>query len=619
MAGTMSGPAWWPQPSAPEGASAAEGIRKQLGRPDMDPLRVLVREAAQNTWDARLDSVAEVGFDIGLTRPGISGMAPWRDALLPAFCDDKSLGLSAVLHDPDAVVLTISDRGTGGLGGPLRGDYVHEGSADFVGLVRDIGRPSRRAHSGGTYGFGKGVLFTTSAAGTILVRTRCLWQGRVQTRLIVPALGASFDHDGRLYTGRHWWGRTAIDGIPDPLIDDEADAVAETLGLPTRGPNELGTDIVILGATLGSNPPMEPEEPERPRTLADAANFIGSAMLWELWPVMIDVSESGGRMRCRVAVDGHELDLPRAESVPRLQPFVRAYRTARTDGESLRSRNPTVTLGRFALEAFMTPVRTHWTDIAAPADGSMHHCALMRQAGLVVQYRPGPRILDNDISYGAIFQTDVGVDDVFASAEPPTHDAWVHKNMEDPAGRKLVQSALRTVDNRMRDYVHADSQRSVDADRQPPLGALSNRFSSLLPTGSGQGADPSSSGSNGGGGGNGDALVRTHTSQLVEMDGDFYVVTDIAVAATTSTIRVTATAFVALDTGSETEPPAGSSIPEVLYYLAGDGSETHGGAVLTLKANDRRGWRVVVRPVVGTATRIRISGEYAQGEVNDGS
>ncbi|MEV5540073.1 hypothetical protein AB0L13_24775 [Saccharopolyspora shandongensis] len=603
---------WWPQPSAPEGASAAEGIRKQLGRPDMDPLQVLVREAAQNTWDARLDSAAEVGFDIALTRPGTSGLTPWRDALLPAFGDDKSLGLSAVLHDPEAVLLTISDRGTGGLGGPLRGDHVHSGSADFVGLVRDIGRPSRRAHSGGTYGFGKGVLFTTSAAGTILVRTRCLWEGRVQTRLIAPGLGAGFDHDGRLYTGRHWWGRIASDGIPDPLLDVEADVVAEALGLPARGADELGTDIVLLGASLGSNPPAEPDEPERRRTLTEAARFIGSAMLWELWPILIETPEGGARMRCRVSVDGEELFLPPAERVSRLQPFIRAYRAAHEGGENLRSRNPSVTLGRFAIKAFMTPVRAHWTDIAAPTDGAMHHCALMRQAGLVVNYRPGPQLPDPDVSYGAVFRTDVDVDDTFASAEPPTHDAWVHKNMEDPTGRKLVRSALRTVDNRMRDYAYAEPERAAAARRQPPLGALSNRFSSLVPTGAGQGASHRAGGTNGKDSGNRNALVRTRTQpHLVEMDGHFVVVTDIAVATTASPVRVTATASVALDTGSETEPPAGSTSPEVLCFQTADGAETRSGAVLTLAPGDRRDWRIVVRPVAGAATRVRVTGEYA--------
>lgn len=43
---------WWSQPVAAEGSSASEGIRRQLGKPKLDPLTVLVRETAQNSCDA---------------------------------------------------------------------------------------------------------------------------------------------------------------------------------------------------------------------------------------------------------------------------------------------------------------------------------------------------------------------------------------------------------------------------------------------------------------------------------------------------------------------------------------------------------------------------------------
>ncbi|MEV5731340.1 hypothetical protein AB0N50_37145 [Streptomyces pharetrae] len=611
----MKNAKWWAQPSAPEGASPGEGIRKQLGRPDLDPLQVLVREAAQNTWDARLGT-SEVGFDVALAEPGPFGLQPWKDLLLPAFGDDTSLSLAAALDDPATVLLTISDRGTGGLGGPLRGDRVYHGSADFVGLVRDIGRTSHRAHSGGTYGFGKGVLFTTSTAGTILVRTRCRWQDRIQTRLIAVALGDSFDHQERRYTGRHWWGRIAVDGIPDPLLDGEADAVADALGLPARAADELGTDIVIVGARLGSSANSEADEPEQPRTVEEAARFIGSAMLWELWPIMIDTPHDSTRMRCRVSVGGEALALPEADRVARLQPFVRAYRSAHTDGSPVRSRTPAVDLGRFAVEAFITPVRPHWTDIAAPTDGPMHHCALMRQAGLVVQYRPGPQLSDSDVSYGAVFRTNVGVDDAFAAAEPPTHDAWVPKNMEDATARKLVRSALRTIDNRMREYAWAEPERATAAGAQPALGALSNRFASLMPTGTGSGAGQRPPGLGGRPTGTGaGSLVRILAPpQLVEMDEEFLVVTDITAAFVSRPIRVTATASVALDNGSETEPPAGAASPHVVRFQTLDAAETRSGAVLTLTAEDPRDWRVVVRPIDGAATRVRLSAEYTQAE-----
>src|SRR5262245_20870155 len=45
---------WFGEQFPPHCALAAEGFGKLLGRPHLDPLTVLIRETAQNSWDARL-------------------------------------------------------------------------------------------------------------------------------------------------------------------------------------------------------------------------------------------------------------------------------------------------------------------------------------------------------------------------------------------------------------------------------------------------------------------------------------------------------------------------------------------------------------------------------------
>src|SRR3954465_5566363 len=55
---------WIPEPKPPSGGLAAEGFYKLLGRPRLDPLTVLVRETAQNSWDARLNNGYPVGFTL---------------------------------------------------------------------------------------------------------------------------------------------------------------------------------------------------------------------------------------------------------------------------------------------------------------------------------------------------------------------------------------------------------------------------------------------------------------------------------------------------------------------------------------------------------------------------
>src|ERR1700757_3931725 len=55
---------WVPESYPRAGGLAAAGFYKLLGRPRLDPLAVLVRETAQNSWDARLDNGNPVDFTI---------------------------------------------------------------------------------------------------------------------------------------------------------------------------------------------------------------------------------------------------------------------------------------------------------------------------------------------------------------------------------------------------------------------------------------------------------------------------------------------------------------------------------------------------------------------------
>ena len=62
-------PSWVSQPVPRMGAIKAEGIMNQLGRPTVDRLTVLVREAAQNSWDAADRSQSgPVNFGLDLRR-----------------------------------------------------------------------------------------------------------------------------------------------------------------------------------------------------------------------------------------------------------------------------------------------------------------------------------------------------------------------------------------------------------------------------------------------------------------------------------------------------------------------------------------------------------------------
>jgi hypothetical protein len=615
---------WWSQPFAPEGSAAAEGIVKQLGQPALDPLTVLVREAAQNSWDAR-DGSGPVEFRVSVQTLGHRAEA-WRRRLLPQPGDGSGVELSRALM-PDSVLLVISDRRTVGLGGPLRaGQRAARGeNADFVQFLRNVGEPSDHKFGGGTYGFGKGIFYRLSGASTILVSTLTREDGPTRRRLMGAALGHSWYDGEQRYTGRHWWGNIASDDIPDPILSSAADAVASELGLPNFDDGRSGTDIVVIGADLG----VTGDEPHaRPRTAEEAATFLSSSILWHLWPKFVPDAD-GQYMEFAVSVEGADLRLPSPEDLAEFQPFVESLRSVRA-GEgaaftrSLAPRNA----GRFSMTVAGANTGATRLLVAAarPFEGPTSHIARMRVAELVVDYLAGPPHPDAVFRYGGVFKASEDADGVFAAAEPPTHDDWVDKGLTGTV-RGVVQGARRFVLRQIEEKLGLGGP--VGGGGGQGLGELSARLSSLVPTVAATGASPVAPTSNGsrspgsgvggisGGGGRAAGRVGGHArlvgSPALQLhDGTPFLVALVHVPAADRSRRVRAEVLVVVEGGGrETEPPAGALMPAVTQWQPVGGGPAVHSATLDLPAGEASDWWVYATHVPDAVVRFRVTQETA--------
>ena len=150
-------PAWFAQRYPPGGAVAGDGIQKQLGTPQLDPLEVLVREAAQNSWDAKLSAERSISFCLYFSTLRDEKLHRWRTTVGEGEHLD-TFQLQEVLRDDEVTVLTVSDRRTTGLGGPTRSDQATGEDPDFVNFIRNVGEPRDTELGGGFDGFGKGSL-----------------------------------------------------------------------------------------------------------------------------------------------------------------------------------------------------------------------------------------------------------------------------------------------------------------------------------------------------------------------------------------------------------------------------------------------------------------------------
>lgn len=469
---------------SPSGNLASSGVLNQLGRPKLDILQVLVREAVQNSWDARGTDSTVVRF----------GMAGWslssqqrkllREIIFPHIPNHLNLDFS---QQESVNVLAIYDRGTTGLGGPTRADTALSESeaSSFVDFIRNVGQPPTKQFSGGTYGYGKAAFYRASQVRTICVHTRCLYQNQLQSRFIVAALGEPYSDQEHRYTGRHWWGRLD-ENLAEPVLDKEADELAQQLGLPTFSDEELGTTIVVLQPTFGERTPRQ------------AMNFCVECLLWYFWPKMLKQESDQPAMQFQVQWEGDPIKIPHPSDFPPLQGFVQAMGALKTEEEkpswgkivSIDARRPKKHLGRLSLQRFPLVKRNRLD--SGDKTGSFiehrsHHVALMRQAELIVKYLPGPALPTDYIEYAGVFITDKEVDDVFANAEPPTHDNWTHEFLEEKTHKTFIRVALRRIKEEINKFVRPPMTQT-EGTELTPLGAFANLLGELLPGQEGPGA-----------------------------------------------------------------------------------------------------------------------------------
>ena len=629
------------EPFNPTGNVASEGIQNTLGRPTMDLLTMLVRETVQNSWDARRDPTGGVTY-------GLAGWALDEEARRVARGEvfrqePPNLPIHEILSS-NPMVLAVYDRGTTGLGGPIRADQLSEEARDFVDFLRNVGQPPDKEFGGGTFGYGKSSLYMASRVRTILVHTRCTYAGAEESRLMGAALGPQFQAGGHPFTGRHWWGGFANDRVIDPIVGESADAIASALGMPEYTEGETGTTILVIAPRLEDREPL------------DAMRFMGEGLLWNFWPKMIGRADGPPAMEFRLRWEGEPLDLPDPAHHAPLSGFVPALRAAResTPGESsptmevgeIRSQRPNRRLGMLALNRFPWLERSNKTDSSGPdalsggaaIEGPAHHVALMRQAELVVRYLVGPELPTAAIEYGGVFITDPETDDSFAKAEPPTHDDWVPTVLENRAERRNVNVALREIRNALVDFATPRSGGSAEGS-QVPLGAFAEGLGGLMPAEEGVGASvvPPPAGGPRGGGGNsrelrsgsgGDGsggssgsgaegratrpgLEIVEEPHLEEVDDSAAVVASFRVTGSSRSEEaiVSARAAVAVADGDslERDAPAGGYVPMVLWWRNSDGDLIRGEPTIAVPVNDDGIWSVAVDTDPDTTLVLRLS------------
>lgn len=458
----------------PLGNVVSEGVWNQLGRPELDRLSLLFREAIQNSWDARLGErirFAVEGFGLSASQAGafreFFASAPPKEAYRsPGAVSEDIEDIRGWLADGTPRLLVISDRGTSGLDGPVRADQQVEPNEtrNFVDFLRNVGQPPSSEGGGGTFGYGKAAFYLASRCRTILVYTKCRHRGRPETRLVAASLTHNFQTRGRRFTGRHWWGTRDKDEVVVPLINEEADELAGSLGMPQFGDNEFGTSIAI------ASPAFDDEELGR----------IDRIALRNLWPKLKARKGGPPPVELTIRISGHSVPIPDADSVPPYDAYWRAYLALHDETTAGTTTYNRVTTGRFAFEKSVLFSLEVSNDLPEHEQRA-HHIALIRAPEIVVRYLDASRSMGAEhLGFVGVFKAAKDVDYAFAQSEPPTHDDWEPASVSDKKAKGIVSKAIRTLRKEARFFARLGRAQTTSATGQP-LAQLAHEFAQITP------------------------------------------------------------------------------------------------------------------------------------------
>lgn len=436
------------------GTISAGGVLKNLFGSKLSVTEIFLREAVQNSYDARVSDPERPGkkkpliFKIHAYRFSKEQLTSLKKLL--GFNNPSSFFYRNILPNISENMLNIevTDLNTFGLiGKPQPTDTL--GDQNFAHFVYFTGNDKKKDKaSGGSFGFGKASLYAFSKARTIIVYSRISSQidsnreKKYQSRLIAIA------SDERIEDAidRCWWGKrvdaTQTQGMyAAPIIGTEADEIAASLGMGIFDEDQTGTSILVLNAD--SDKPVK-DEYDNIKTIdeiiqKDLPRFI---VHW-YWNKIATKN-----IFFELKYENELIEIENPAEINPYKTFIKAYKKYQENKKDRKfsetktfakvmMERPKVDIGYISLSS--SPImNVKYKDLFPIFKSGEPVVAFMRGIGHIVYYDKFSFVTDNaeNTCYG-IFKTDTtaapngeekgAVDREFRLMENQTHDKWEYQ------------------------------------------------------------------------------------------------------------------------------------------------------------------------------------------------
>ena len=518
---------WLPEENGIAGGFEAAGFLRLLGVPSLHNVELLVRETAQNSWDARSGkSQVDMQFIGKVLEKGNTEYSALVDKFF-ANTPKKSQfpSLLGSLKKSNIPILIIRDSETKGLGGVTNARSVGQENATnrYRKFLLNIGEQGYKEHGGGAYGYGRSICFSASFSHTAIIYSRTKDDlSDYESRLIGVGYGNQFALNETNHNGRHWW--TNSDTIGCPITGDSADSLAVELGLKPYKRKESGTTIMIIDPDLGND-------------LADAMSAIALSIEMHLWPKYADLSKSGRppQMSFSVTHSGKAIQIRQPSDIEPLKHYVRAFnsslkrnsdRATKLDTHDpglkhapifLRPDQTSNPIGQLSVSSYpkhsiflLDPDTSETSYMQTKLYSLNSHVVLLRDQDLVISYESIKANDDSTIGTAGVFKADPSSNEKLRMSEPPAHDSWSegHQNPE-------VNRVTRAVHRNIKRFIESQINPTAATDRtgstadNSHASVISKHIGSLIwnevMLGGGNMTTPTTTTTPGGGGGGGGA------------------------------------------------------------------------------------------------------------------
>lgn len=219
------------------------GVLKALQNNSMPHVDLLVREAIQNSLDASCTDVKSVDVSVDVGKFSNKKLFDLLEGLEPNIL---------TRHGQDCTFISVSDKNTEGLTGPLYKENFNDEDGNLNKLIYHLSRPQEREGSGGSWGYGK-TIFYRVGIGMVIYYSRIKLKDTYQERLAVAHIEDEKSSSnyikyppGMTKSGIAWWGELYDSTRTIPTIDSELiSEILSVFNIPRYKGDETGTTVIV--------------------------------------------------------------------------------------------------------------------------------------------------------------------------------------------------------------------------------------------------------------------------------------------------------------------------------------------------------------------------------------